>query len=90
MTAPDVRTPGASRANAEDTREDNAQFTGQPSDRQTAQRAQFEHLRAALAQRGHELHATADGYTVRRWGLSKELNDLDEAEEFARAVGANV
>jgi len=58
------------------------------TDLPTAERKRFERLRALLALKGHELLATADGYTVRRWGLTKDLNGLDEAEAFARQVGA--
>lgn len=54
-----------------------------------AQRKRFEGLRAALALRGHELHQLADGtFLVRRWGLTRDLSDLDAVEAFARQVGA--
>ncbi len=52
-------------------------------------RKRFEHLRAVLALKGHELHATDSGiYIVRRWGLCRDLRDLAEVEAFARQVGA--
>lgn len=89
MTAPNEGAPRAGvEAGTEAQREQKHRDFA--TDRQTAQRAQFEHLRALLALKGHELYATADGYTVRRWGLSKELHGLDAVELFARAVGANV
>lgn len=52
-------------------------------------RLAFERLRALLAQRGHDLHATDDGiYIVRRWGMSRDLRDLAAVEAFAKQVGA--
>ena len=59
------------------------------TDLQTAEKP-FEHLRALLALKGHELYATADGYLVQSWGLTKNLNGIDAVEAFARQVGANV
>ena len=53
-----------------------------------AERKRFERLRALLALRGHELHATDGGiYLVRRWGLCRDLRDLAAVEGFARQVG---
>lgn len=53
------------------------------------QRKRFERLRAQLAMKGVELHATDGGlYIVRRWGLCRDLRDLAEVECFAKQVGA--
>lgn len=53
-----------------------------------AERKRFQSLRASLAFNGHELYATDGGpYVVRRWGLTKDLKDLEAVEQFARQVG---
>lgn len=55
-----------------------------------AQHKRFERLRALLALKGHELYKPDGGgpYFVRRWGLTRDLQDLDAVEGFARQVGA--
>lgn len=89
MTAPNEGAPRAGvEAGTEAQREQKHRDFA--TDLQTAERKRFERLRAALAQRGHELYATADGYLVQRWGLTKDLNGIDAVEAFARQVGANV
>lgn len=87
MTAPNEGAPGAEVGVGHGTqiKQQQADFA---TDLQTAERKRFERLRALLALKGHELLVTADGFTVRRWGLTKELHDLDAVEEFARQVGA--
>jgi hypothetical protein len=86
VTAPQVRTPGGNRASAEDTKADAAHFASHADD---VQRKRFESLRALLAMKGHELHATDGGiYIVRRWGLCRDLRDLAAVEQFAEQVGA--
>lgn len=91
MTAPNEGAPRAGvEAGTEAQREQKHPDSATAAEVQTAERKRFERLRALLALKGHELYATADGFTVRRWGLTKELTGLDEAEAFARHVGANV
>ncbi|MDE2565331.1 MAG: hypothetical protein KGL50_06070 [Burkholderiales bacterium] len=49
----------------------------------------FSALQAELALKGHELRRLPDGTLwVSRWNLSRRLAGLDEAEAFARQVGA--
>lgn len=49
----------------------------------------FEDLRAKLALAGgFELHQLADGsYLVARWGLTRELADLDAVRQFLARMG---
>lgn len=66
-----------------------AKSNDMPPDAQADKRKQFESLRALLAMKGHELHATDGGiYIVRRWGLCRDLTSLDAVENFAKQVGA--
>lgn len=63
-------------------------MTAAASDAEARQK-QFEHLRALLTRKGHELHATDAGiYIVSRWGKSRNLRDLPAVECFAKQVGA--
>ena len=53
----------------------------------------FAMLRATMAVHGYLLHILSDGargaaYLVQRWGMHKELEDLDAVAAFARKVGA--
>lgn len=53
----------------------------------------FSLLRAQLAQAGHTLSRTETGgdgayiYSVSRWGMVRELRDIDAVRAFARQVG---
>ncbi len=54
-----------------------------------AKRKRLDTLRAELALRGYELHNTAGAtFIVRRWGLTKQLDDIGDVERFAHMVGA--
>lgn len=44
-------------------------------------------LRAQLALRGHSLHVTAHGYSVERWGLTRDLATLDDVRAFLAQIG---
>jgi hypothetical protein len=93
VTAPKVGAPGAGVEAGNQAQEGKEQqrrdSIDQPLDLQAAKRKQFEHLRALLALKGHELHATDGGiYIVRRWGLCRDLRDLAAVEDFAKQVGA--
>lgn len=50
-------------------------------------------LRAAFALRGHELVAAPDSsppaFRAGRWGLWRDLRDLDEAQAFLRQIGGS-
>lgn len=49
----------------------------------------FETIRAQLARRGFELHRTEDGaMLICRWDQARSVHGLDDAERFARMVGA--
>lgn len=67
-----------------------AQPADEPAQQSDADRKRFEHLRALLALRdGHRLYALADGGYMCAWrGLTRDLNDLDAVETFARQIGA--
>lgn len=59
-----------------------------------ADRKAFQTLRASLALEGHVLSRTdsTDGpcsYFVTRWGMVRELRDLDAVKCFAAQVGAS-
>lgn len=55
-----------------------------------AQSKKFERLRALLAIHGLELYRTDGGpFIVRRWGKTRDLQDLAAVEEFAKQVGAS-
>jgi hypothetical protein len=41
---------------------------------------------ARLALRGYTCHRLPEGYIVGRWGLMRELADLDELERFVAVV----
>lgn len=61
------------------------------TDPQTAERAQVEHLRGTLAQRGIDLLANGDDrYTARRGKLTQDLTGIDAVERLARLLGASV
>ena len=88
MTRPEKGAPGPTAIGARgQEKHQPAQSTESPPDLQTAEK-RFERLRALLALKGHELYATADGYLVQRWGLTKDLTGIDAVEAFARQVGA--
>jgi hypothetical protein len=51
-------------------------------------RKQFATLAARFALVGHELHRLRDGgFLATRWGLSRELPTLADAEAFLRQIG---
>lgn len=88
MTAPNAT--GASRANdcpGQDQTNDALIFGEQDADRKA-----FQTLRARLALAGHTLSRTeaTDGscsYFVSRWGMVRELRDLQAVEAFAKKAG---
>jgi hypothetical protein len=48
----------------------------------------FAALAAKFKAKGHELHHLTDGrYLAARWGLSRELPTLDDAEAFLHQIG---
>lgn len=47
-----------------------------------------ETLAALLALKGFQLHVTDAGIFIRRWGLDRRCESWDDAEQFARQVGA--
>ena len=54
-----------------------------------AERKRRAKLAAGLALRGYELRELAGGgWLIVRWNLSRPANTLDDAEDFARSVGA--
>lgn len=61
-----------------------------PKSNAEAQRKRLATVQDQLARRGHELHAVSPAgvFIVRRWGLSRTLQSLDDVETFARQVGA--
>ena len=72
MTAPEVRTPPARGANAEDQRTDAAIVTGGDAERKA-----FATMQAQAARAGCGLHELASGaFLLTRWGLSRELPDM--------------
>ena len=56
------------------------------------ERRRRDRITAELARCGHTLHETTDGtFIVAKWGLTRELNALDDAERWAEQVtGARV
>lgn len=92
MTAPNDEGPAGGPTLPEQQRtSDTAEFTSQPEDLQTAERAHFEHLRAILVQRGITLLPNgADRYTVQRGRLTQDLRDLDAVGRFAGLIGGAV
>jgi hypothetical protein len=83
MTAPDVRTPGGNRANAEDnTTGDAAIISDAPSvDKR------FATLQARLALRGYALHRlTCGGYLIARHDRTSYAPDLRGVGAFAEGL----
>lgn len=90
MSAPNAT--GASRAN-DCPGQDHTNVTSILGDLD-ADRKAFQTLRARLALAGHALSRTdsSDGpcsYFVTRWGMVRELRDLDAVKRFAAQVGAS-
>ena len=72
MTAPDVRTPGVSRANADQVKT-NTTIIGHDADERKAQST----VAALLAMKGYELHELASGgFLVSRGDLTAHCSDL--------------
>lgn len=83
MTAPQVRTPGGNRANADQNTINAADFT--PDQKRLAT------LRARAALAGVVLHDIEGDfgktiYIVSRWALTRELDSLDAAEAWLKKV----
>ena len=82
MAAPQVRTPGGNRANAEDTKTDAAivvQFD--------AERKEQANLGARLALAGYSLHELAGGgFLVARHDRTAHCSDLGRVAAFLRQV----
>jgi hypothetical protein len=90
MRPPEMEAPGPTgigdRAQGDEQHRDSAS----QAEAVQAERKRFESLRALLAMKGHELHATDGGiFIVRRWGLCRDLRDLAAVEAFAKQVGAS-
>lgn len=87
MAAPQVRSPGGNRANAEDQSTD-----GQIIAPHAVDEKRFHTLRAHFALRGHTLRRTdpSDGPVslyAERWGLVRYLPSLDDAQAFLAQIG---
>lgn len=54
-----------------------------------AQRKHVATIKAECAIRGYQVHETADGFLVTRWGLSRHCADLQALHCFARQIGAS-
>ena len=97
MTAPQVRTPGGSRASAEELgnsdvivppttpgdKPDDASGLDQCDD----ERSGLARIRAELALRGYSLLETNCGYLIARWGWSRIAPDMSAVGRFLKQVG---
>jgi hypothetical protein len=91
MTVPNVRTPAAGPANAEE------QGTVAGADFATAdewraavaeREKRLSTVRAELAFKAIVVHVVADGFLACRWGYCRTLATIDALESFAVQVGA--
>ena len=81
MTAPEVRTPGGNRADAQQ------ETTDRPIVPE-AERKRFETMRAAAALSGVQVYRLGDGsYLLTRWNMHRELPDLDAVAGLLRRMG---
>lgn len=85
MSAPEVRTPGGSRASAGQTTEDAAIICRDDD----GGRKSFATLAAQLAIRGYSLHELAcGGYLIARWDRTLHCSDLGGVRAFYGRLGA--
>ena len=97
MTAPEVRTPGGSRASADELGNSGAIVAlttpGDNPDDATGldqfddERSGLARIRAALAKRGYSLLETNCGYLIARWGWSRIAPDMSAVGRFLKQVG---
>jgi hypothetical protein len=84
MTAPDVRTPGGNRANAEEHGTQDSPIL--PTDH--VARKRLATLQALGAMRGIEVRDLgADVYLITRWSFARDVHGLDELEQVLRLQG---
>jgi hypothetical protein len=85
-----MKAPGADGVGSQAQGDEQHRDSASRAEAVQAERKHFESLRALLAMKGHELHATDGGiFIVRRWGLCRDLRDLAAVEAFAKQVGAS-
>ena len=84
MTAPDVRTPPARGANAEDTRANDTIVA--PEDAERKEQARLAALLALAG--GFSLHELAcGGFLIARWDRTAHCSDLGQVAAFLRRIG---
>lgn len=85
-----ITRPGSTGCNEGQTQQSGIEFF---QALQPEQAARLSRIRASLEHKGFSLHrVTAPqgtvGYLAIRWGLTRELRDINHVEDFAKSVGA--